>query len=178
MINFIFKVERYKWNKEYGVYVSNLGHFKDRYKREIPHKINRNGYVVIKTERGFKTAHRLVMLTWRKIPNAEEMTIDHLDSNKRNNALSNFEWVTLEENQTRADNTILIESQSAQEKVLIGTIAKKTIKFTNLKEAAQFIIELNNMKEAELKNVASSINKKAKNNGKYGKVKFSYVCMN
>lgn len=107
MLNLIFKIERYKWNSEYGVYVSNLGHFKDRHKRRIPAKINNNGYVLIETEMGFKLAHRLVLLTWKKIPNAEEMTVDHLDHNKRNNEINNLEWVTLEENRKRANEDFL-----------------------------------------------------------------------
>ena len=43
------------------------------------------------------------MLTWRPIPGAEDLTVDHLDHNKRNNALTNLEWVTREENLRRAD---------------------------------------------------------------------------
>ena len=42
------------------------------------------------------------MLTWRPIPGAEDLTVDHLDHNKRNNALTNLEWVTREENLRRA----------------------------------------------------------------------------
>ena len=98
----IFKIERYKWNKEYRVYVSNLGHFKDEHKKLIAPKVKQNGYLVIRTPYGFKSAHRLVMLTWRPIPNAEELTVDHLDHNKRNNELINLEWVTKEENSSRA----------------------------------------------------------------------------
>jgi hypothetical protein len=42
------------------------------------------------------------MLTWKPIDNADEMTVDHLDHNKRNNMLRNLEWVTREENLKRA----------------------------------------------------------------------------
>lgn len=98
------KWERWKFNKDYGVYVSTLGHFKDRYKREIPIKINHSGYCVIKTEQGYRTAHRLVMITWRPTDDAENLTVDHLDHNKRNNALYNLEWVSYTENQYRARN--------------------------------------------------------------------------
>ena len=62
---FIFRMERWKWNKEYRVYVSNMGHFMDKYKKIIPAKINKSGYVIIKTSYGFILAHRLVMHTWR-----------------------------------------------------------------------------------------------------------------
>ena len=101
--SFNFNIERWKWNKEYRVYVSNMGHFRDEHKRPLSVKVDRGGYLLVKTCRTFKTAHRLVMLTWRPIPNAEELTVDHLDHNKRNNALTNLEWVTLEENRRRAN---------------------------------------------------------------------------
>lgn len=102
MLNLIFKIERYKWNKEYRMYVSNLGHFKDEHKKRIAPLVNHSGYLVIKTPYGLKRAHRLVLLTWKPISNAEELTVDHLDHNKRNNELTNLEWVSEEENMARA----------------------------------------------------------------------------
>ena len=95
-------IERWKWNKEYRVYVSNMGHFNDAYKQDLPFKTTTSGYLNVKTRCGYKLAHRLVMLTWRPIPGAEDLTVDHLDHNKRNNALTNLEWVTREENLRRA----------------------------------------------------------------------------
>ena len=97
-----FNVERWKYNKEFLVYVSNEGHFKDKYKRNLPLRTNKTGYLSVQTGSGFKSVHRLVMLTWRPIPNAEDLTIDHLDHNKRNNALTNLEWVSQSENLRRA----------------------------------------------------------------------------
>lgn len=107
LFNLIINFEKYKWNKDYGVYVSNLGHFKDRYKRLLPVKINLGGYLVIKTEKGYISAHRLVTYTWRPIPNAENMTVDHLNHNKRDNSLKNLEWVDRSENQRRAYEDIV-----------------------------------------------------------------------
>lgn len=107
LFNLIINFEKYRWNKDYGVYVSNLGHFKDRYKRLLPVKINLGGYLVIKTEKGYISAHRLVMYTWRPIPNAENMTVDHLNHNKRDNSLKNLEWVDRSENQRRACDDIV-----------------------------------------------------------------------
>ena len=102
MPKFIFKVEKWKWNKEYRVYVSNMGHFMDEHKKIIPVKINTSGYIIIKTNYGKVLAHRLVMKTWCPTANMEALTVDHLDHNKRNNAVSNLEWVTANENRRRA----------------------------------------------------------------------------
>ena len=99
---FIFRVERWKWNKEYRIYVSNMGHFMDEHKKIIPVKINQRGYVLIKTGYGFESGHRLVMKTWRPTAAMDKLTVDHLDHNKRNNAVENLEWVTEAENKKRA----------------------------------------------------------------------------
>lgn len=112
LFNLIINFEKYKWNKDYGVYVSNLGHFKDRYKRLIPVKVNLNGYLSVKTEKGYKSAHRLVMYTWKPIPNAENTTVDHLNHNKRDNCLKNLEWVDNTENQKRAGEDIVNISEN------------------------------------------------------------------
>lgn len=103
---FIFKIERWKWNKEYRVYVSTLGHFKDEHKRPLPVKVTVKGYLMVPTACGLKLVHRIVMLTWMPIPGAEDLTVDHLDHNKRNNAVANLEWVTEEENQRRAQEDL------------------------------------------------------------------------
>ena len=106
------KIERWKFNKDYGIYVSTLGNFKDRHKRNLPIKIDQKGYCRIKTEvpnSPWKQAHRLVMLTWKPIPDAENLTVDHLNHNKRDNSLSNLEWVTMAENQRRAREDFLVE---------------------------------------------------------------------
>lgn len=99
---FIFRVERWKWNKEYRIYVSNMGHFMDEHKKIIPVKINQNGYVLIKTAYGYESGHRLVMKTWRPTAAMDKLTVDHLDHNKRNNSVENLEWVTRAENMKRA----------------------------------------------------------------------------
>ena len=99
---FLVNIERWKWNSEYRVYVSNTGRFKDEYKKELSFMVG-NGYCYVKTYVGLKSAHRLVMMTWRPTRDMENLTVDHLDHNTRNNALTNLEWVTFAENQKRAN---------------------------------------------------------------------------
>lgn len=57
--------------------------------------------------------HRLVMETWHPISNPEEMTVDHLDHNKRNNDIRNLEWVAEKENHKRAADDLLVEKEVA-----------------------------------------------------------------
>ena len=98
-------VERWKYNKTFEVYVSNMGHVRNKSKALLAPKVNCSGYMSIHVDGsnpGFMLLHRLVMLTWRPTPEAERLTVDHLDHNKRNNAVANLEWVTMEENLRRA----------------------------------------------------------------------------
>ena len=127
------KVERWKFNKDYGIYVSTLGNFKDRYKRRLPIKINK-GYCYVQTETaGFKAAHRIVMFTWKPIPDAESLTVDHKNHNKRDNSLGNLEWVTQEENLRRASedelkNIVTIEDNGNVYIIENDKLKKATVK--------------------------------------------------
>lgn len=117
---FLFNIEKWKWNDEYRVYVSNMGHFKDEYKKELAVKIDNGGYCRIHTHLGYKAAHRIVMLTWKPIPDAENLTVDHLDHNKRNNSVSNLEWVTAMENRIRASRDQLKGKESEWDKPIVN----------------------------------------------------------
>ena len=103
--NFHFTIERWKYNPTFELYVSNLGHIRNKSKADIAPKVAPSGYLTVKVGgsiNGHMLLHRVVMLTWKPTPEAENLTVDHLDHNKRNNALSNLEWVVAEENKRRA----------------------------------------------------------------------------
>lgn len=122
---FIFKVEKWKWNKEYRLYVSNTGHFKDEHKQPKPIKMGSNGYIYVKTRNGYQTAHRLVMKTWKPTEDMENLTVDHLDHNKRNNAVDNLEWVTVAVNRDRARKDFLIIKEEKNSSVKVKEVPKK-----------------------------------------------------
>ncbi len=154
MPRFIFKVEKWKWNKEYRLYVSTQGHFMDEHKRPIAVKLNQNGYVVIKTTYGYQTGHRLVMKTWMPTADMDNLTVDHLDHNKRNNALDNLEWVTESENKRRAVNDHL---PSAAKK------AKKEQEQQKKLEALQATMENRKLTKSERKQLNKACPKRYHN---------------
>ena len=124
-------IERWKYNSTFELYVSNMGHVKNKSKADVAPKIMQNGYVVIHVSGSnphWMLLHRLVMLTWKPTPEAENLTVDHLDHNKRNNALSNLEWVTREENERRAAEDYLRESTLVGNDVIVSKSSKPTTK--------------------------------------------------
>ena len=184
--SFIFKVERWKFNKDFGVYVSTLGHFKDRHKRALPIRVNQSGYCAVKTECDYVFAHRLVMFTWRPIPNAEILTVDHLDHNKRNNSLDNLEWVTREENYRRANVDFIPKSVSPnmakwsnKEMARRHYFFNKTTGeyFENAFEAAQWILMTKNMRMNDnlIENTAIRLVQHAKRNETYYDYKWEMI---
>lgn len=132
MFNIHFSVERWKWNADFGLWVSNKGRFRTRDKRDLPIQISESGYCIVycggTTHKHLK-AHRVVMLTWRPTANAENLTVDHLDHNKRNNSLDNLEWVSEAENQRRAKADLVVSVEGDPEmvkKVDVSVIANRS----------------------------------------------------
>lgn len=143
------KLEKWKFNKEFQVYVSTLGNFRNIRKELIPLMISNNGYVMIETSCGLKPAHRLVMLTWKPICNAEDLTVDHKNHNKRENTLNNLEWVTKQENQRRAARDYL-DNISVDESVIIHR-ESLYCQYKNLDSAVSRISNLLMKKQKDVK---------------------------
>ena len=99
-----FSIERWKWNERVSMWISNHGRFRDCNKKNVRLRVNGKGYYVLLTDEGSYMAHRLVLETWRPTENMSDMTVDHLDQNKRNIRVDNLEWVTDKENKHRAES--------------------------------------------------------------------------
>lgn len=105
--SFSISIEKWKWNEEYQLYVSNMGHFKDKDKKDVKIYIGKNsGYCYV----NYTPVHRIVAKTWLLCENPTGMTVDHIDHNKRNNSVKNLEWVSSEENLKRADEDLIVEN--------------------------------------------------------------------
>lgn len=183
--NFNFNIERWKWNDEYRIYVSTAGRCKDEHKRLLPVKINSSGYCMVKTACGHRLVHRLVMKTWRPIPDDENLTVDHLDHNKRNNDVRNLEWVTEAENKRRAKQDLYKEAaapvgqktQTTKKQVIHGRrirTGKQT--FENIDEAIAWMRKSGFLNDSYIKeNIESKIANAIKNNKLYCGRKWKYV---
>lgn len=125
MFNFTCHIERWKYNKEYNIFVSSEGRLRDKEKKEIFPKISHNYlfyYNMTDTTIKRIPVHRLVMITFKPINNYKEMTVDHLNHNTRDNRLINLEWVTDEENQYRSKRDHDIEADRDFSKgILLGS---------------------------------------------------------
>lgn len=71
-----------------------------------PHQNDSRGYFRIKISIDSKeysmSVHRIVLSAFSPIDGYEELEVNHIDGNKKNNMLSNLEWVTHQENMDHA----------------------------------------------------------------------------
>lgn len=105
--------------------------------RFLKPSINQGGYeMVILNYNGKsknKTVHRLVAETF--IPNPKKLPcINHLDCNKRNNCIENFEWCTYKENSQHAITNGLLDGRPHSRKL----IEKQVIEIRELHKQLNF----------------------------------------
>ena len=126
---FHLSIERWKFNEKYKIWISTHGNIMDEEKNLIIAKTTNKKYMVCRVKGQLFTVHRLVMLTWRPREDAETLTVDHINSNPRDNRLINLEWVTAEENRRRASENH-IEIPLTEEEKAQKIIEKKTSNLT------------------------------------------------
>lgn len=100
------EIERWKYNKDYDLWVSTMGNIKDKDKKDIEFALG-DGYISVVVNRKIIPVHRLVMETYKPNNWMDVLTVDHLNHNKRDNRLCNLEWVTEKENKRRADRDLI-----------------------------------------------------------------------
>ena len=103
--------ERWRKHKETGYYISNLGNIRDINKKKIEPLVDNRGYFCIVINDKRYMVHRLSAECWCRKNSKEDTTVDHIDSNKRNNKAKNLQWVSPLENFRRADEKFLNENE-------------------------------------------------------------------
>ena len=177
--SFTLNIERWRWNEEFQLWVSNQGHFKDKNGKIIPIKIDNQGYCRV----NFQSAHRVVAMTWIPCDNPKDMTVDHLNHNKRDNSVKNLEWVTKEENARRAiEDLCRVSDVSSKEKMIAALQNKKELPynicytgkngkietFSSYEDAAAFVF-YNFDRSEKAETIITKIKKRMVNGGKvYG----------
>lgn len=113
-----FNLERWKWNEDMQIYISNRGRLADESKKEINLSISDTGYFIFQLKNGkIRSVHRMVLETWRPQKDYAGLTVDHINSNKRDNTLANLEWVSRQENHDRANAKIALAREIARTEV-------------------------------------------------------------
>ena len=133
-------------------------------KRYMKVKEDKDGYFALSLKNnqgGYSKfgVHRLLMIAYNPIENMEDLQINHKDGNKKNNSLSNLEWVTSQENLQHARKTGLNKTFGQKginhpNNKITEEEAKKIISlFKKGKKPAQIIEEVPNA----TKNIINSI---------------------
>lgn len=114
-----------KWKSIHGyegLYeIGTNGHIKYLTKDGSKHNmsINNNGkkgYLIVQLrkngQRSSELVHRLVMENFHPLENMNDLQVNHIDGNNKNNDISNLEWVTAKENMKHANDNGLVNNQS------------------------------------------------------------------
>ena len=103
--------------------------------REMSYTLNNRGYLSVVIRRKTHMLHRLVALAF--IPNPQRKPfVNHIDGNKRNNAVENLEWCTAAENNRHARQTGL-HKQLVGHKLTYKSEATKQKALDNLKDKSK-----------------------------------------
>lgn len=78
-----------------------------------------------------KLVHRLVLMTFNPVEGMENLQVNHIDGNKKNNNINNLEWCTQSENQRHAFR--------------IGLISRKGTKNSQCRLSEARVIEIANL---------------------------------
>lgn len=97
-------ITKSKYELAYNYYITNDGRvWSEKTNKFLSTHLDKNGYVKVRlvspnSKRHTYSIHRLVMENFSPVENMENLQINHMDGNKKNNNLSNLEWVTPHEN--------------------------------------------------------------------------------
>ena len=97
-----------KYTLKFNYYVQDDGKiFSERTNKILSIYLDKDGYEKVQMmstdgKRHRYSVHRLVLENFNPTDGMDKLQVNHIDGNKRNNNLSNLEWVTCSENQIHA----------------------------------------------------------------------------
>lgn len=155
-----FQIEKWKFNEDLKIYVSTLGNFKDINKNPIMPKINKHGYMKIRVNNQNYSVHRVVLMTWHPLDDYTNMSVDHINHNKRDNSLRNLEWVSLEENLERALKDLSTNEKYNQDDTFV-------LQAHDIITVATWLVRDKDMNNVEISEIADRISVAMKNDKIY-----------
>lgn len=109
-------------------------------------------------------AHRLVLMAFNPIDNMDDLQVNHIDGNKKNNKLENLEWCSASENQIHAYKTGLNKARKS-EKSNWSKLTQKDIDLVfQLKEQGLTNKQIAEQVNCTPSNISYILNKKSWNN--------------
>lgn len=115
-------LERWRKNEKYGVWVSTEGRIRlIKNKKLLENRIGNDGYCYVFTKCGMKAVHTIVAKTWlTKECNEINYTVDHINSNKRDNSVRNLRWVSEDINKRYATFMQINYNSSSNDNTIIN----------------------------------------------------------
>ena len=106
-------ITKCKYNLKFNYYITDDGKvWSERTQKFLSFQYDKNGYVKVQMRSTDNkshrySVHRLVLENFKPVENIENLQVNHIDGNKKNNNLTNLEWTTSEENIRHAiDNNL------------------------------------------------------------------------
>lgn len=93
-----------KYELKFNYYVTDDGRvWSERTQKYLSPQYDKNGYIKVQMRSTDNkshrySVHRLVLENFKPVEGMENLQVNHIDGDKTNNALSNLEWTTCEEN--------------------------------------------------------------------------------